>query len=44
MTMFQETVLAAETHLAQGLAVKLWTAETAEKSPMDLKGIRKLTE
>jgi hypothetical protein len=36
--------MAAETHLAEGLALKLRRAEKVEKSLMDLEGIRKLTE
>jgi hypothetical protein len=42
--MFQQTVLAAETHLAEGLALKLRCTETVEKSLMDREGMRKLTE
>jgi hypothetical protein len=42
--MFQQTVLAAETHLAEGLALELLRAEKVQKSLMDLEGIRKLTE
>jgi hypothetical protein len=44
MSIFQQTVLAAETHLAEGLALKLRRTEKVEKSLMDLEGIRKLTE
>jgi hypothetical protein len=44
MSMFQQTVLAAETHLAEGLALKLSRAEKVEKSLMDLEGMRKSTE
>jgi hypothetical protein len=36
--------LAAETHLAEGLALKLRRAEKVEKSLMDHEGIRKLNE
>jgi hypothetical protein len=36
--------IAAETHLAEGLALKLRRAEKVEKSLMDLEGMRKLTE
>jgi hypothetical protein len=42
--MFQQTVLAAETHLAEGLALKLRRAGKVQKSLMDLEGIRRLTE
>jgi hypothetical protein len=44
MSIFQQTVLAAETHLAEGLALELVRAEKVQKSLMDLEGIRKLTE
>jgi len=44
MSVFQQTVLAAETHLAEGLALKLRCTEKVEKSLMDLEGMRKLTE
>jgi hypothetical protein len=44
MSMFQQTVLAAETHLAKGLVLKLRRAEKVEKSLMDVEGICKLTE
>jgi hypothetical protein len=44
MSMFQQTVLAAETHLAEGLALKLLRAEKVVKSLMDLEGIRKLAD
>jgi hypothetical protein len=44
MSVFQQTVLAAETHLAEGLALKLRRAEKVEKSLVDLEGMRKLTE
>jgi hypothetical protein len=44
MSVFQQTALAAETHLAEGLALKLGCTEKEEKSLMDLEGIRKLTE
>jgi hypothetical protein len=44
MSVFQQTVLAAETHLAEGLALKLrWTGKVG-KSLMDLHGMRKPTE
>jgi hypothetical protein len=41
MSMFQQTVglLAAETHLAEGLALKLRCTEKMEKTLMDLEGI-----
>jgi hypothetical protein len=42
--MFQQAVLAAETHLAEGLAFMLRYTEKMEKSLMDLEGMRKLTE
>jgi hypothetical protein len=42
--MFQQTVLAAEAHLAEGLALKLRGAEQVEKSLVDLEGMRKPTE
>jgi hypothetical protein len=42
--MFQQTVLAAETHLAEGLALKLRWTEKVDKSLMDLHGKSKLTE
>jgi hypothetical protein len=42
--MFQQTVLAAETHLAEGVALKLRRAEKVEKFLVDLEGMRKLTE
>jgi hypothetical protein len=41
---FQQTVLAAETHLAEGVALKIRWTEKVEKSVMDLEGMRKLTE
>jgi hypothetical protein len=44
MSIFQKTVLAAETHLAEGLALKLRRTEKVEKSLMDLEGMRILTE
>jgi hypothetical protein len=44
MSVFQQTVLAAETHLAEGLALKLRWTEKVEKSVMYLEEIRKLTE
>jgi hypothetical protein len=44
MSVFQQNVLAAETHLAEGLALKLRCTEKMEKSLMDLEGMRKLTE
>jgi hypothetical protein len=44
MSKFQQTVLAAETHLAERLAVKLRWTEKVEKSLMDLERMRKLTE
>jgi hypothetical protein len=44
MSMFQQTVLAAETRLAKGLALKLRWTEKVEKSLMDLEGMRKRTE
>jgi hypothetical protein len=44
MSKFQQTVLAAETHLAEGLALKLRRADKVEKSLMDLEGMCKLTE
>jgi hypothetical protein len=36
--------IASETHLAEGLALKLRGTEKVEKSLMDLEGMRKLTE
>jgi hypothetical protein len=36
--------LAVETHLAEGLALKLRRAEKVEKTLMDLEGLRKLNE
>jgi hypothetical protein len=44
MSMFQQTALAAERHLAEGLALKLRRAELVEKSLTDLEGTRNLTE
>jgi hypothetical protein len=44
MSVFQQTVLEAEAHHAEGLALKLRKAEKVEKSLMDLEGIRRLTE
>jgi hypothetical protein len=44
MSVFQQAVLAAETHLAEGLALKLRCTEKEEKSLMDLEGMRKLPE
>jgi hypothetical protein len=44
MSVFQQTVFAAKTHLAEGLVLKLRRAEKVEKSLMDLEGIRKLNE
>jgi hypothetical protein len=44
MSIFQQTVLAAETHLAEGPALKLRRAEKVDESLMDLEGMRKLTE
>jgi hypothetical protein len=44
MSVFQQTVLAAETRLAQGLALKLRWTEKVEKSLMDLEGMRRLAE
>jgi hypothetical protein len=44
MSMFQQTVLAAGTHLAEGLALKLRRTEKVEKSLMNLEGMRKPTE
>jgi hypothetical protein len=44
MSMFQQTVLAAETHLAEGLALKLRWTEQVQKSLVDLEGMRKLNE
>jgi hypothetical protein len=44
MSVFQQTLLAAETHVAEGLALKLQRRETVEKSLMDLDGMRILTE
>jgi hypothetical protein len=44
MLMFQQTVLAAEIDLAEGLALKLRLTEKVEKSLIDLEGMRKLTE
>jgi hypothetical protein len=35
--------LAAETHLAEGLTLKLWLTTKVEKSLILLEGIRKLT-
>jgi hypothetical protein len=43
MSVFQHSVLAAETHLAEGLALKLRWTEKVEKSVMDLEGMRKLS-
>jgi hypothetical protein len=42
--MSQETVHAAETHLAEGLASELQTGKKAEKSLMELDKIRKLNQ
>jgi hypothetical protein len=42
--MLQQTVMAADTNLAEGLALKLRWTERVEKSLMDLEGMRKLTE
>jgi hypothetical protein len=36
MSVFQQTVLAAETHLAEGLALKLRRAGKVEKSLIDI--------
>jgi hypothetical protein len=44
MSVFQHTVLVAETHLAEGLALKLRRVEKVETSLMDLEGMSKLTE
>jgi hypothetical protein len=44
MSVFQQTVLAGETHLAEGLALKLRWTEKVEKSLMDLEGMSKPTE
>jgi hypothetical protein len=44
MSVFQQTVLAAETRLAEGLALKLRWTEKVEKSLMGLERMRKLTE
>jgi hypothetical protein len=44
MSMFQQTVLAAETHLAKGLTLNLRRTENVEKSPMDFEVLHKLTE
>jgi hypothetical protein len=44
MSRFQQTVLTAVTHLAEGLALKLRWTEKVEKSVMDLEGMSKLTE
>jgi hypothetical protein len=41
---FQQTVLVAETHLAEGLPLKLRRVEKVETSLMDLEGMSKLTE
>jgi hypothetical protein len=43
MSVFQQTVLAAETHLAEGLTLKLRWAEKVDKSLMDLERMRKPT-
>jgi hypothetical protein len=43
MSVFQHTVLAAETRLAGGLALKLRWTEKVDKSPMDLEEMRKPT-
>jgi hypothetical protein len=43
MSVFQQTILAAETHLAEGLALKLRRAGKVKESLMDLEGVRKLT-
>jgi hypothetical protein len=40
--MSQETVQAAETHLAEGMASELLTGKKAEKSLMELDEMRKL--
>jgi hypothetical protein len=44
LSVFQQTVLAAETHLAEGRALKLRWTEKVEKSLMDLEGMSKPTE
>jgi hypothetical protein len=44
MSVFQQTVLAAETHRAEGMALKLRCTEKEKKSLMVLEGMRKLTE
>jgi hypothetical protein len=43
MSMLLQTALAAETHLAEGLALKLRCTVKVEKSLTDLVGMRRLT-
>jgi hypothetical protein len=41
--MLLQTALAAETHLAEGLTLKLWCTVEVESFLTDLEGMRKLT-
>jgi hypothetical protein len=43
MSMHLQTALAAETHLAEGLTLKLRCTVKVEKSVTDLVGMRRLT-
>jgi hypothetical protein len=43
MSKLLQTALAAETHLAEGLILKLRCTVKAEKSPIDLVGMHRLT-
>jgi hypothetical protein len=43
MSISLHIALAAETHLADGLTLKLWLTTKVEKSIIILEGIRKLT-
>jgi hypothetical protein len=43
MSMLLQTALAAKTHLAEGLTLKLLYTVKSEESPTDLVGMRRLT-
>jgi hypothetical protein len=44
MAVFQQTVLAAETHLAGGLTLKLRCTQKMEKSLIEVEGMCKLSK